>query len=114
MMKPSAVRRNRSSHPEVFLRKGGLKVCSKFKGERACQSAISIKLLCNSIEIALRHGHSPVNLLHIFRTPFLDNTSGRLLLKKQILLSFKKEGRWELNESGKRFHLIRKIMSQKP
>ena len=33
------------------------------------------------IEIALRHGCSPVNLLHIFRTPFLKNTSGWLFLK---------------------------------
>ena len=28
-------------------------------------------------------GCSPVNLLHIFRTPFLKNTSGRLLLYKE-------------------------------
>ena len=28
----------------------------------------------------LRHGFSPVNLLHIFGTPFLKNTSRRLLL----------------------------------
>ena len=34
----------------------------------------------NFIEIALRHGCSPVNLLHIFRTLFPRNTSGRLLL----------------------------------
>ena len=34
-----------------------------------------------AIEITLRHGCSPVNLLHIFRTTFLNNTSGRLLLK---------------------------------
>ena len=31
-------------------------------------------------QIALRHGSSPVNLLHIFRTPFLKNISGWLLL----------------------------------
>ena len=31
--------------------------------------------LCNFIEIALRQGCSPINLLHIFRTPFLRNTS---------------------------------------
>ena len=35
----------------------------------------------NFIEIALRHGCSTVNLLHIFRTPFPKNTSGRLLLR---------------------------------
>ena len=37
-------------------------------------------MLCNFIEIALRHGCSPVNLLHIFRTSFPKNTSGGLLL----------------------------------
>ena len=41
---------------------------------------ISIKLPCNFIEIILRHGCSSVILLHIFRTPFLKNTSGRLFL----------------------------------
>ena len=40
-----------------------------------------VALLCNFIEITLRHGCSPVNLLHIFRTPFPRNTSGWLLLK---------------------------------
>ena len=37
-------------------------------------------LLCNFIEITLRHGCSPVNLMHVLRTPFLKKTSGRLLL----------------------------------
>ena len=32
-------------------------------------------------EIALRHGCSPKNLLHIFRTPILQNTSEWLLLQ---------------------------------
>ena len=70
----------RSSRPEVFLRKSSLKICRKFTGEHPCRNVISIKLLCNFIEIALRHGCSPVNLLHIFRAPFIKNTSGRLLL----------------------------------
>ena len=34
----------------------------------------------NFIEIIFWHGCSPVNLLDIFRTPFLKNTSGWLLL----------------------------------
>ena len=64
----------RSSRPEVFLRKSVLKICSKFTGEHPCRSVISIKLLCNFIEITLRHGCFPVNLLHIsehllLRTP---------------------------------------------
>ena len=38
----------RSSHPEVLLGKGVLKICSKFTGEHSWRSAILIKLLCNS------------------------------------------------------------------
>ena len=68
-----------SVHPEVFLKKGVLKICSKFTGERPWQSVISIKLQSNFIEIALWRWCSHVNLLHIFRTSFLKNTSGRML-----------------------------------
>ena len=51
----------------------------------------SENMLCNFIEIALRHGCSPVTLLHIFRTHFLKNSSGGLLLnwlKKSNLKRF--------------------------
>ena len=71
----------RRSHPEMFFGRVALKICSKFTGEHPYRSPISIKLLFNFIEIALQHGCSPVNLLHIFRTPFLRSTSGRLLPK---------------------------------
>ena len=70
----------RSSRPEVFLRKGVLKICSKFAEEHPSRSVISIKLQSNFIKITLRHGISPVYLLHIFGTPFPKNTPGRLLL----------------------------------
>ena len=76
----------RSSYPpEMFVEKGVLKICSKFKGEYPCLSLISInliwnfieialiKLIWNFIEIALRHECSPVNLLRTCRTP-LTNT----------------------------------------
>ena len=56
----------------VPLRKGVLKICSNFTGEHLWLSVVS--------RIALRHGCSPVNLLHIFRIPLLKNTSGWLLL----------------------------------
>ena len=39
-----------SSHQEVFLEKGVLKVCSKFTGEHTCRSAISIKLLATLLK----------------------------------------------------------------
>ena len=72
--------RSRSSHPEVFQGKDVLKICSKFTSEHPCHSAISIKLLCNFMEITFRHGCSPANLLHAFRTPFLKKTYGWLFL----------------------------------
>ena len=74
----------RSSPSEVFLEKDVLKICSKFTVEHSCRSEISIKLLCN-IEITLVHGCSSVNFLHIFRTTFHNNTSGRFLLKHQLI-----------------------------
>ena len=70
----------RSSRPDMFLGKGVPETWSKFVGEHPCRNGISIKLQSNFIEIALQHGCSPVNLLHIFRTPFPRNTFGCLLL----------------------------------
>ena len=55
----------RSSYPKVFLGKGVLKI---------------YVLKSNFIEITLQHGCSSVNLLHVFRTAFLKNTSGQLIL----------------------------------
>ena len=81
----------RSTHQEVFLVKGVLKISTKFTGEHPCQSVIPIKLQSNSTEITFRHRCSPVNSLHIFRTPFTKNTSGRLLLEHFVyftLLTF--------------------------
>ena len=39
----------RGSHPEVFFRKGVLKICSKFTGEHSCRCVISVKLLKHGI-----------------------------------------------------------------
>ena len=61
-------------------KKGVLKICCKFAGEDLCRSVISIKLQSSFIEITLRHGCSPVNLLHICRKRFLSNTYEWLLL----------------------------------
>ena len=60
----------------MSIGKGIMKIYSKFAGEHPCQSVISIKFHCNFIEITLRHGCSPVNLLYIFRTLFPENTVG--------------------------------------
>ena len=65
-----------SNCPEVFLGEDVLEVCSEFAGECPCRSVISVKLQSNFVEIALWRGCSPVALLHIFGTPFPENTSG--------------------------------------
>ena len=80
-----------------YSRKGVLKIRSKFTGEHPCRSVISIKLLCNFIEIALRHGCSPLNLQHIFRTPFCRNTCGWLLPNISV---------WSSSKSHSKYHLL--------
>ena len=47
-----------------------------------CRSVISIKLQSIFIKTTLRYGFSPVNLLHVFRTPFRKNTSWWMLLEQ--------------------------------
>ena len=49
--------------------------------------ATSIKLQRNLIEITLRHGCSPINLLHIFTTPFFKNAFGWVTLKASWISS---------------------------
>ena len=78
-----------SSAPEVFLGKGVLKIYSKFTVEHPCRSVISIKLLCNFIEITLRHGCSPVNLLHIFRRGPTSNFASYINRINQLQLLLK-------------------------
>ena len=73
----------RSSPPDGLLVKDVPKICSKFILLRNCD----FNLQSNFIEITLRHGRSPVNLLHIFKTPLLTNTSSWLLL--DIYLTWK-------------------------
>ena len=55
----------RSSPPKVLFGKDVLKMCSKFTREHSCGSVISIKLLCNFIEITPQHEYNN------FRRPFL-------------------------------------------
>ena len=73
----------RSSSSEVLLGKGAPKIYIKFTENihAEVRSVISIKLLWNFIEITLRHGCSPLNLLHIFRIPFYRKTYGGLFLQ---------------------------------
>ena len=72
----------------MFLEKVVLKICSKFTGEHPCRSVISVKLQSKFYEISLWHGCSPVNLPHIFRTPFPKNTSGGSFRSRKIIDSY--------------------------
>ena len=72
---------SRSSHSELFLGEGVLRICRKYAGEHPCKIVILIKLLCNFTETTLQHGCTPVNLLHIFRKSFPKNTSGYMHLQ---------------------------------
>ena len=64
------------------------KICIKFTEEHPCRSVISVKLQSNFIEIILRHGCSPVNLLHTFRTPFLEERLWTAASKPDMVISF--------------------------
>ena len=63
-----------------FQEKVSSKYTASLNGEHPCQNVISIKLLCNFIEIAVWPEYSPVNLLYILRTLFPKNTCEGLLL----------------------------------
>ena len=82
------------------LRKRFLKICSKFTEEHPRRSGIWTKLLCTFIEITLRHGCSPVNLLHFFRTPFPKNVSWGLLLDPSRYMNRKHKQTWNQKSIG--------------
>ena len=74
----------RPSPPDVFMRKGILKIYHKFTGYQTCGSVILIKLQSNLTEITLRRGCSPISPLQISGTSFPKNTSGGLVVFDQF------------------------------
>ena len=75
---------SKSSYRRYSFEKAVLKNFSIFTGKHLCWSIFLIKLrpfrLCTFIEIALRLGCFPLNLLHIIQILFPKNTCGGLLL----------------------------------
>ena len=61
---------------------------------------------CNFIEITLRHGCSPVNLLYIFRTPFTKNTSERLLLNTLSFIGLLHSNNLQINIAQKKLRIF--------
>ena len=64
-----------------------------YTGEHPCRSVIPVTMQSNFIKITLWLGCSPENLLHIFRTPFPENTSGGLLLNIENIFPWGKDSR---------------------
>ena len=60
--------------PAVFCRKGVLRNFAKFTGKRLCFSPVTL------LKKSPWHRCFPVNFAKFLRTPFLQNTSGRLLM----------------------------------
>ena len=69
--------KSRSSPPEVFLKK----VFWKYTVNLQENTHAEVWFQKSCFQITFRHGCSPVNLLHIFRTSFPKNTSGWPLMK---------------------------------
>ena len=71
---------DRSSPPVGVLIKSCSENMQQFYSRTRMPKCDFNEVVYNFIEITLRHGCSPVNVLHIFRTHFPRNTSGGLLL----------------------------------
>ena len=84
----------RNSHRRCSLRNGILRNCAKFTGKHLCQSLFFNKVagLRPLFKKRLWHRCFPVNFTKFLRAPFLQNTSGRLLLTVttvlQLLLTY--------------------------
>ena len=82
----------RKQPPEVFYKKGVLENFAKFTAKHLCQSLFLNKIagLRSAILLKKRLWHRcfPANFAKFSRTPFLQNTSGRLLLCFSIITSW--------------------------
>ena len=75
----------RSNHRRCSVRKGVLRNFGKFTEKRLCQGLFFNKVAglrpATLFKKRLWHRCFPVNFVKSLRTPFLQNTSGQLLLK---------------------------------
>ena len=74
----------RSSHRRCSMEKGVLRNFTKFTGKHLCQNLVFNKLAglrpATLLKKRVWHRCFPVNFVKFLKTPFLQNTSGRLLL----------------------------------
>ena len=89
---------NRSSHQRCSMKNGVLRNFTKFTGKHMCQSlffnTVAYLSPATLLKKRLWHRYFPVNFAKFLRTPFLKNTSGRLLRSKRFVPSeeFYKKG----------------------
>ena len=85
--------KSRSSHQRCFVRKGILRNFAKLTGKHMCQSLFFNKVAglraATLLKKRLWHRCFPVNFAKFLRTPFFQNTSGRLLFKELLKCSRK-------------------------
>ena len=81
----------RSSHQRCSVRKGVLRNFTKFTGKHLCQVVFFNKVAgpepATLLKKRLWHSFFPVNFAKFLRTPFSQNSSGRLLLDTQLFLA---------------------------
>ena len=77
---------SRNIRPAVFSKKGVLKIFAKFKRKHLYESLSFNKVVglrsATLLKKRLLHRCFLVNFVEFLRTPFLQNNSGRLLLKE--------------------------------
>ena len=85
------LRRFRSSHRRFSVKKGAVRNFAKLTGKDLCQSLFFHKFAGPSpvalLKKRLWHGLFCVNFAKFLRTPFLQNTSSRLLLTFERVLN---------------------------
>ena len=69
----------RSSQRRCVVRKGVLRHFTKFAGKHLCQS-LFFNQVAGEVKKRLWHRRFPMNFAKFLRTPFLQNTSGCVLL----------------------------------
>ena len=83
--------KNQKQPPEVFCKKGVLKTFAKLTGKHLCQSLFFNKVIglmsATLLKKRLWYRCFLVNFVKFLRTPFLQNTSGRLLLENLCEIS---------------------------
>ena len=81
----------RSSHQRCSVRKDVFRNFAKFRGKHLHQILFFNKVAGPSLQLYLKkrlwHRCFPLNFAKFLRTPFSQNTSGRLLLDKQHFLA---------------------------